>query len=172
LGEATFGAGKGKGIVVYMTISTGIGGARIVDNNLDENAMGFEPGHQIINFQSKFHLKYGAPGDLESYASGSALQKRYKKMPSKITDKKIWKQVHQYLAYGLHNAIVFWSPDIIVLGGGLMNHTAIKISELQKNIKKTLKIFPKTPLIKKATLKDVGGLYGALCLLKQHGKIK
>src|SRR3989344_1673874 len=37
LGEANFGAGRGKSIVVYMTISTGVGGARIVDGSIDKN---------------------------------------------------------------------------------------------------------------------------------------
>jgi glucokinase len=49
LGEAVFGAGKGREIVVYMTISTGVGGARIVGGKIDASAMGFEPGHQIID---------------------------------------------------------------------------------------------------------------------------
>ena len=49
LGEAVSGAGKGSRIVAYLTISTGVGGARIVDGAIDEKSVGFEPGHQIID---------------------------------------------------------------------------------------------------------------------------
>jgi glucokinase len=167
LGEAVFGAGKGKGIVAYLTISTGIGGARIVNGKIDSNSMGFEPGHQIINFNGKACLPYATSGELESYASGAALKKIYKKNPNHIVDKKIWQDVNKNLAYGLHNIAVLWSPDVIVLGGGMIENNNIKLEELRKNLKNTLNIFPKAPLIKKAALKSVGGLYGALVLLRQ-----
>ena len=49
LGEATVGAGKGFNIVAYITVSTGIGGVRIVGGKIDVSTYGFEPGHQIID---------------------------------------------------------------------------------------------------------------------------
>ena len=49
LGEAVFGAGKEDRIVAYLTVSTGVGGTRIVDGKIDANTYGFEPGHQIID---------------------------------------------------------------------------------------------------------------------------
>jgi glucokinase len=170
LGEAIAGAGRGKRIVAYLTISTGVGGVRIVNGKIDESANGFEPGHQIIDFNSNFRLnKYGAMGDLESYVSGTAFKKRYKKDPADSKkNKKAWQEINRRLAIGLHNTIVFWSPDIIVLGGGMTKGDDIKISQLKKYLSKTLKIFPRLPLIKKATLKNVGGLYGALELIKNY----
>src|SRR3989338_3935569 len=41
LGEANFGAGKNHRIVAYITISTGVGGARIIEEKLDEKSIGF-----------------------------------------------------------------------------------------------------------------------------------
>ena len=41
LGEAVYGAGKGYDIVAYITVSTGVGGARIVNKAIDVSAMGF-----------------------------------------------------------------------------------------------------------------------------------
>ena len=49
LGEAVFGAGKGEDIVVYHTVSTGVGGARIVNGTISPVEYGFEPGHQILD---------------------------------------------------------------------------------------------------------------------------
>ncbi|MFH1564930.1 MAG: ROK family protein [bacterium] len=167
LGEAVFGAGKGKSIVAYVTVSTGIGGARIVDGRIDKSSNGFEPGHQIINFNGKAYLPYETAGDLESYVSGGALKNRYKKDPVDIEDKKIWNEINKNLAYGLHNIAVLWSPDVIVLGGGMIQNDNIKLDELRKNLKSTLNIFAKPPLIKKAALGSVGGLYGAIELLRQ-----
>ena len=161
LGEATAGAGRGYGIVGYFTISTGVGGARIVDGQVDITALGFEPGHQIIDFRTS-----GA--DLETAVSGTAVKKRYKKDPWEITDKKIWRQVSEQLAVGVHNAIVFWSPDVIVLGGGMMKNPGIDINHVRNHVKKTLKRFSPVPPIKPAVLKDIGGIYGALRFLRQH----
>lgn len=157
LGEARFGGGKGNKIVAYFTVSTGIGGTRIVNGKIDENVMGFEPGHQYINFKDK-------AGHLEGYASGTAIRRRFKKEPAGIEDKKIWNQVAYWLALGLNNSIVHWSPDIIVLGGSVMK--SLPISLVKKSLKKAVKIFPKIPPVKKAKLGDLSGLYGALAIIR------
>ena len=52
LGEAHHGAGKGDDIMAYLTVSTGMGGARIVHGAIDVNVFGFEPGHQYIDFDT------------------------------------------------------------------------------------------------------------------------
>src|SRR3989344_1426609 len=49
LGEAVRGSGKGKQIVAYITVSTGINGVRIVNGEIDRSALGFEIGHQILD---------------------------------------------------------------------------------------------------------------------------
>ncbi|MEK7130553.1 MAG: ROK family protein, partial [Patescibacteria group bacterium] len=153
LGEATFGAGVGKKIVAYLTVSTGVGGARIVNEKIDQNAFGFEPGHQII-FLNKEAIT------LENMVSGTAIEKKYGKKPYEIYDGKIWDKVAKNLAYGLHNVTVLWSPDIIILGGSVMK--SLPVERVQYHLSKILKIFPKPPLIKKSKLGDLAGLHGAL----------
>lgn len=69
LGEAVSGAGMGKSIVMYMTVSTGVGGARIVNGEIDEHALGFEPGTEIIDMQHT----------LEELVSGRAVEERFGK---------------------------------------------------------------------------------------------
>jgi len=66
LGEAVSGAGMGEEIVVYITVSTGVGGTRIVSGEIDEHAYGFEPGHELINMQDS----------LEDLVSGTAVEER------------------------------------------------------------------------------------------------
>lgn len=165
LGEAVYGAGKGYGIVAYITISTGVGGARIVNGRPDESAMGFEPGHQIIDFNGSFCISCKAPGHLEVYISGAAFEERYGKKPYEVLDEKIWDEAARILACGLNNTIVHWSPDIVVLGGSMMKKIGIPIERVRFHLANVLKIFPKLPVVEKAVLGDIGGLYGAMAYL-------
>ncbi len=163
LGEASFGAGVGKNIVAYLTISTGVGGGRVVNKKIDENALGFEPGHQIIVIDGS-PCNCGGKGHLESYVSGSGLERIYGKKGEEITDPQIWDQVAKYLAIGLHNTIVHWSPDIVILGGAVMKN--IDLGQVKKYLAEYLTIFPNPPEINRAKLGDQAGLFGALSLLK------
>lgn len=168
LGEAVFGAGKGEKIVAYITVSTGVGGTRIVNGEIDQNTYGFEPGHQIIDPVGILCSVCGTPGRLEGYVSGMAFEHRYHKKPRKVTDPEVWEQEAKWLAYGLNNTIVHWSPDIVVLGGSMITKKpGISIKRVHHHLKKILLIFPELPRLAKAELGDVGGFYGALVLLKQ-----
>jgi predicted NBD/HSP70 family sugar kinase len=169
LGEATHGAGKGRRIVAYITVSTGVGGARIVNGKIDESSMGFEPGHQIINFDNDANICPGCnkQGHLEGYVSGNALEQQYGKKPYEIEDEKIWDETAKILAIGLNNTIMHWSPDIVLLGGSMITkEPGISVKKVHYYLKDILRIFPNPPLIEKAALQDIGGLYGALALLK------
>lgn len=168
LGEAVYGAGRGEKIVAYVTISTGVGGTRIVNGKIDQHTHGFEPGHQIIDPAGTLCFVCGTPGHLEGYISGAALEKRYHKKPYEITDPEVWEQEAKWLAYGLNNTIVHWSPDIVVLGGSMITkESGISIKRVRHHLKKILSIFPETPRLSIAELGDVGGLYGALAFLNK-----
>jgi len=169
LGEAVNGAGKGEEIVAYITVSTGIGGARIVDGRIDRNIFGFEPGHQIIDPTGTLCPICGSAGHLEGHLSGVALEARYHKKPYEITDNQVWEEEAKWLAYGLNNTAVYWSPSVIVLGGSMITKSpGISIERVSYHLKKTLTIFPERPRLAKAELGDIGGLYGALEILKQN----
>ena len=159
LGEAVFGAGQGKKIVAYLTISTGIGGTRIVNSQIDSSSLGFEPGHHTIH-PDGFLCGCGSKGHLEAYASGTGLKKQFGQPAHEIKDPAIWKQVCGHLAVGLNNVLCFWSPDIIVLGGSLMKSLSIDI--LTEELKNLKPVFPNIPPLAKANLGNDSGLYGAL----------
>lgn len=160
LGEAVYGAGKGRRIVAYVTVSTGVGGSRIVNKKIDENAMGFEPGHQIIDVRAK------NGGSLEELISGTALAACFGKKPEKISDQEVWREAADMLAVGLHNTIVHWSPDIVVLGGAVMRNK-IPFDATVRSLAKRMKIFSVLPQVRLAALGDFGGLWGALAILKR-----
>lgn len=167
LGEAHFGAGRGKNIVVYITVSTGVGGVRIVNGKIDEAAVGFEPGHQIIDPDNSLCPTCDG-NDLEAYVSGTAIEKRFGMKPHEIHDNAVWEELAKFLAYGLNNTIVHWSPDIVVLGGSMMKEVGIPVPSVRKYLSEILKIFPEAPTIEKAELGDFGGLYGSLAYARMH----
>jgi glucokinase len=74
LGEYMFGAGRGSKHVIYVTISTGIGGGVIVDGRLLRgiNGMGGELGHMTIDWHGE-RCSCGNIGCLEQIASGTGI---------------------------------------------------------------------------------------------------
>lgn len=175
LGEAVYGAGAGQSIVAYLTISTGIGGARIVDGRIDRSAYGFEPGHHIlaVGVKGKPCKTCRIRGDFESLASGSAIKRKYNVHPEHITNRNIWDREARIIAYGLHNVMVFWSPDVIVLGGGVIAGQRKLVPAIRKYLQQISGIFPSVPMISVAKLGDSAGLYGACALIRAYvGTIK
>jgi len=167
LGEVVFGAGKGYNIVAYHTVSTGVGGARFVDGHLDVMSIGFEPGHQILDVDRTVIGHATAP-TLENLVSGTALETRRGMKPYDISqDDHVWDELAQYLASGLNNTIVYWSPEIIILGGSMIvGNPRILLEDIIRHTKATIGELMPCPLIVDAKLKDEGGLYGAMALLK------
>lgn len=176
LGEVHYGAGDKTKICVYITISTGVGGARVVNGMLDKNVYGFEPGHQIVNYTKKdvqigeYDFK-AELGELEEYISGSNIKKQTKLNPENISEINFWRGIADILTVGLINTSLHWSPDIIILGGSLITKGAMPFEYIQQSYEEKMTIFSRDPKLVKATLQDVGGLYGALVLLNQN-KIK
>lgn len=165
LGEAHFGDARHKSIVAYLTVSTGVGGVRIVKGRIDDNASGFEPGHQMLSPDGPLCIGCRRKGHLEALIGGASLAKRFEKRPEDIHDQKVWEEISYWLALGLNNTLVFWSPDIVVLGGSLMEK--IEIERVRSYLQEWCQIYPQLPPLTKSTLKD-NGLYGALALVKLH----
>ncbi len=168
LGEVVFGAGKGYDIVAYHTVSTGVGGARFVHGSLDTVSVGFEPGHQILDLDRSILGAHVQP-TLENLVSGTALEKRRGVKPYEIAqDDHVWDELALYLANGLKNTIVYWSPSVIVLGGSMIvGDPRIPLQAIQSYTKTVLEGLLACPPIVDATLKDEGGIYGALALLQK-----
>ncbi len=166
LGEVTFGAGQGCEIVAYHTVSTGVGGARFVHGALDAVSSGFEPGHQILDIDRTVLGNKEDP-TLQNLISGTALEKRRGVKPYAIAqDDHVWDELARYLAYGLKNTIVYWSPDRIVLGGSMIvGDPRIPLERIVFHTKSLLEGLMPCPPIVTASLEDEGGLYGAMALI-------
>lgn len=167
LGEAIDGAGQGHDIVAYVTVSTGIGGARIVNGLIDTSVSGFEPGHQIIDLDGTA-LVDNPRGELEKFASGTAIKNRFNEEPWNIKNQAVWDDLARYLAVGLHNTILHWSPSVLVLGGAMITKKpGIAIEKVELELKTIMQTFPTLPQIELAQLGSIGGLHGALALAQK-----
>ncbi len=176
LAQVHFGPAKGYEIAVYVTVSTGVGGCRFTDGKIDKSALGFEPGWQIIgshemcacSSSEEWLSGFCAPGFLMSHIGGKCVEGQEGKKPHEILDVEFWDKKARLLAYGLHNISTMWSPDIIVVGGSMMNKIGIPLFKSKSYLEETLKhVSPKMPEIVPADFGDEMGLCGAMAYLKQ-----
>jgi len=167
LGEATYGAGKGKNPVLYFTVSTGIGSGLVVNGKIFYGIFNPEAGHQILSRKGPHHP--GAPAaDLESLSSGSALKRVYDKNPSQVEGTKEWFEALDWLAIGLTNSILHFSPEIVVIGGGMTKHKEIFFPPLRTALKKYLTELSQVPIVPSGLGQD-SGIIGALTLAEKEG---
>lgn len=147
-----------KGICVYVTISTGVNGARFVDGQIDASTHGFEAGRELIPTPN------GELKSLETLIGGHAMQVKYGRLPKYIDNPAVWEAEAGYLAMGLYNMMLLWSPRTIILGGSMMRD--IDIAVVEAKLQSLPKVFPEWPELRLAQLGSLGGLYGGLELLR------
>jgi glucokinase len=158
LGEALYGAGKEASIMAYVSVGTGVGGSRICNGRIDPHTFGFEPGHQIVDVANG--------RTLESLVSGGALQSQHGIHPKELP-RDVWEDLTPILAAGLYNTCVYWSPVALVLGGSvLLDPNSFQLDLLARELEKLNRgLFPHLPELRRGTLGDHAGLYGAASLL-------
>lgn len=129
LAEARWGAAQDLHSAVYVTIGTGIGAGVMMDGRLVHGAMHSEAGHMLLP---------RAPGDAyagccpfhgdcaEGLASGLALAHRTGRNPPDLPDSDpVWQLEADYLACLCVNLALCYSPQRIVLGGGVMQRRGL-----------------------------------------------
>lgn len=162
LGEAVYGAGKGAPICVYLTVSTGVNGVRVVEGKVDASRHGFEIGGQYLSTTEP-------PITLEELVSGSAIGSRYGMHPRDLgKDNPLWEELARSLAFGVHNTILHWSPDRVVIGGSMVNEIGISVPRVAEHVKTLLRKFPVVPEIVHSSLGDIGGLWGGMAVLRSQ----
>lgn len=75
MAERAVGAGRGRDNVVYVTISTGVGGGAVVDGRvlIGKSGNAHEIGHIVVKYDSKVRCGCGGYGHWEAYAGGANL---------------------------------------------------------------------------------------------------
>lgn len=162
LGEAAWGAGKGKSRMIYITVGTGIGGGIILDGQLYRGADRAHPevGHHVMDASGP-PCSCGYRGCWEVLATGPAMAAwfrskapadgRYKK---DLSAKEIFQLAKSgdalaqeaaareayYLGLGLANLINLFVPEMIVLGGSIMK--SVCLDDLRKVIAQGCRFVP------------------------------
>lgn len=162
LGEAVFGAGSGASIVAYITISTGIGGARITDGAIDRVSVGFEPGGQYVHID-------GEARTFEELVSGRSVAARFGVESPKDIDPEspVWDELARITAFCVHTTILHWSPDRVVFGGSMFNPIGIKVERVHFYTQEILQKFSTLPDFAHSSLGDFGGLWGGMARLRK-----
>jgi glucokinase len=169
LAEAAWGAGRGLDTLLYITVSTGIGGALVTHGRAYAGTGGAHPeiGHHIIDPGGPV-CYCGAHGCWESLASGKAMQAWYRDQLAESPDpdqtqpgesvtaesiclaaalgeplakSAIWREGY-YLGTGLSNLINLFSPDAIILGGGVMKSLPLFQRQIEIAIRENCLLVP------------------------------
>ncbi|MBU1500467.1 ROK family protein [Patescibacteria group bacterium] len=158
LGEAVYGAGKEAVLVGYLGIGTGVGGTLIHNKRIVPFVHGLEPGKQIIDHHTG--------KTLEDAVSGAGIQKETGEL-SESLPRSFYEERTVLLATGIYNTVRHWSPDVLVLGGSLMNEeTAFRLLDVQTELAR-IADGVEMPTLAKGILEDQSGLYGALAIATQ-----
>ena len=164
LAEASWGAGKNKHHLIYVTIGTGIGAGIVLQGQLYRGVDQAHPeiGHHLID-PSGPPCVCGFRGCWESLAAGPAMvewlnQNAPPDYPHRagLTAKRICELARQgdelanqavdresrYLGLGLANLVTLFAPDAIVLGGSVMKSSSLFMPGIYKMIGQSCRLVP------------------------------
>lgn len=149
IGEMMYGAAKGMRDFIMITLGTGVGSGIVANGKLIYGHDGFagELGHTIVIPEGRLHKGTGKKGSLESYASATGVtlsaiemlkqskeDSLLREIPTDKLDSKavydaairgdklaiqIFEFTGKILGLALANAVMFSSPEAIILFGGL-----------------------------------------------------
>ncbi len=145
--------------VLYVTISTGIRGAYIIDGEMDPDTIDEEVGHMSLEHKGKFEK-------WEEFASGKAIVNKYGKPASDIKDVSVWKSISRDIAAGFITLIATLTPEIIIVGGGVGSHFEKFDKYLEKELSRMNNPLLSTPVIRKAKHPEEAVIYGCYQLAK------
>ena len=172
LGEVTFGCAKGLENVIYITIGTGVGVGVFSNGKLLHGMMHPEGGHILLVRHPEDAYSGKCPYHgccLEGMAAGPAIEERWGAKAYTLKDHdKVWELEAFYIAQALINYIYTYSPEKIILGGGVMHQEQLfeliraKVQELNKGYVSTKEMDDLDHYIVPASLNDDQGIMGAI----------
>ena len=184
-GEMIYGAAQGMKDFIMITLGTGVGSGIVANGKLIYGHDGFagELGHTIVIPDGRMHEGTGKKGSLESYASATGVRlttlellektdepsvlRKWK--PEEIDSKKVYeaaiagdemaKQVFEFtgkiLGLALANAVMFSSPEAIILFGGLTKAGELILKPTREHMEANLiKVFQNKVKILVSHLKE------------------
>ena len=173
LAEHKHAEGKASKLL-YLTLSTGMGGGFVVDGEIYRGLNGEHPevGHQSVAYRladgRTVACPCGSNGCLEALVSGSGIRRLYRKPPEELANSE-WEEVAWNLGQGLRNLAVIYLPDVIVMGGGMtFGARDTLLSPAIQVMRDNLKIVPH-PRVHASEMGEQNVLVGAILLALRHG---
>jgi fructokinase len=141
----------GRDPFVYITVGTGIGVGVIANGRPVHGLIHTEAGHMVIPHNPQIDPFDGIcpfHGDcLEGLASGPAMARRWGRPAEQLdADHKGWELEADYLALAIANLVYVYSPQRIILGGGVSQHAGLHILVRQK-VQRVLNGYIHSPVI-------------------------
>ncbi|MBU3107769.1 ROK family protein [Clostridium gasigenes] len=192
VGEFMFGAGLDTKNMIYITVSTGIGGGAILNGQVyrGRTTNALEVGHTTVEPFSSARCNCGNLGCLESLSSGTAIARRAKdavlsnidtslKRYKILTSYEVFKEAEngdkvaisirdnalRYLGIGVTNIINTFDPDMVVIGGGVSKAGKIIFDKVKEVVnERGLKTITSGCEIVPAKLGTDAGVIGAVAL--------
>ena len=170
LAEAHLGAGKGKSVVVGITMGTGVGGGIVIDGKIIRGHNGYaaEVGHMLLVPGHPPYRTDDKRGEVEQFLSGTAMGKRCTQAenPLEYFEGEVCSflqpQVFRELAWFVTNLTYLLDPSIIVFGGSaglaLMPH----MDKVRAELKTWMLPGTPVPELARAKVDDAGAVGAAL----------
>lgn len=150
LGEASWGAAKDCDTAIYITIGTGVGVGVYVNGGLLHGLIHPEAGHALLSKHPEDHYKGRCPyheNCVEALASGPAIMERWGVPAVQLADRKeVWEIESYYVAQAITNYILTYSPQKVILWGGVM-HQEQMFPMVRKKVQKMLNGYLKHTMI-------------------------
>ncbi|HEX7195816.1 MAG TPA: ROK family protein [Candidatus Limnocylindria bacterium] len=193
LGEQRFGAGRGVRNLVYLTVSTGVGGGLVLDDRLyhGENGNGGELGHISVQVGGR-PCHCGSSGCIETYCSGTNIAARAREAlagdpsgplaareRSAITAedvaaaardgdplaRAVWDETMELLAGGIVSIIHAFNPRLVVLGGGVTRAGDLLFEPVRRIVaERTMPWLAEVVDVVPAELGELTGVLGAVAI--------
>jgi fructokinase len=176
VGEHRWGAGRDTTALAYVTIGTGIGAGLLIDGRPWHGLLHPEVGHLRIPHdrgRDPFGGVCPMHGDCwEGLASGPAIGARWDTPGAELADDHpAWALEAEYVALGLLSLVAVFSPQRIILGGGVMDRPGL-LDGVRTQLRDLLAGYLETPLLGDRideflvapALGDHAGVLGALAL--------
>jgi glucokinase len=195
LGEWAFGKGRGRQNVVYVTISTGVGGGVITEGRLllGHRGLAAEVGHMTLQPDGP-RCNCGNYGCWEALASGTAIAREGAEVvragrspllaemcenePDRVDARMVGEAAEQgdsearkiielagyYSGIGVANLIHLYSPEIVLIGGGVARQGPLLLDPLRQVVlERVMPPYRGVPIEPAALEADVG-LLGTVAL--------
>ncbi len=172
LGESWLGAARGSTDVVFLAVGTGIGAGILSHGRLVRGSGGIAGAVGWFALDPRWREDFGRMGGFETEAAGPALARRLGAASAEdvaaaarrgdAAARRAVDETVEWLAMGIANLISALNPQVVVLGGGLMQASDLFLDPVRRAVRRWAQPFAVEQCrIELTALGEDAALYGA-----------